>query len=54
MPRKTRRPTLILTQEQKEQLQQLASSRKAPVREAQRANILLRIQKTCRSLRLKG
>ena len=42
MPRKTRRPTLILTQEQKEQLQKLAGSRKAPVRKAQRANILLR------------
>jgi transposase len=42
MSRKTRRPTLILTREQKEQLQQLAGSRKAPVREAQRANILLR------------
>src|SRR4030067_563911 len=42
MSRKTCRPTLILGKDEKEQLQQLAGSRKAPVREAQRANILLR------------
>ena len=42
MPRKSQRAALILGQDKKERLQQLASSRKAPVREAQRANILLR------------
>src|SRR4030065_529827 len=42
MSRKSQKATLILDQDKKEQLQQLASSRKAPVREAQRANILLR------------
>jgi len=42
MPRKTQRAKLVLQQDEKEELQRLASSRKAPVREAQRANILLR------------
>jgi len=42
MPRKSRKAKLVLDQDKKEHLQQLASSRKAPVREAQRANILLR------------
>jgi transposase len=42
MPRKSQKAKLILDQEKKEKLQLLASSRKAPVREAQRANILLR------------
>ena len=42
MPRKSQKAKLILDQDKKEQLQLLAGSRKAPVREAQRANILLR------------
>ncbi|RPJ11240.1 MAG: IS630 family transposase [Deltaproteobacteria bacterium] len=42
MPRKSRKAKLILTPERKEQLQRIASSRKAPLREVQRANILLR------------
>jgi transposase len=42
MPRKSQKAKLILDQDKKERLQLLASSRKAPVREAQRANILLR------------
>jgi transposase len=42
MSRKTCRPKLVLDQDEKEQLQQLAGSRKAPLREVQRANIILR------------
>ena len=42
MPRKSQKAKLILDQEMKEQLQQNANSRTAPVREVQRANILLR------------
>jgi len=42
MPRKSQKAKLILSQEKKEQLQQIANSRKAPLREVQRANILLR------------
>jgi len=41
MPRKSQRDKLVLTQEQKEHLQQIANSRKLPLREVQRANILL-------------
>ena len=42
MPRKSRKAKLILNQEKKELLQQIANSRKAPLREVQRANILIR------------
>lgn len=42
MPRKSQKAKLILSQEKKEQLQQIAHARKAPLREVQRANILLR------------
>src|SRR3989339_1073829 len=42
MPRKSQKAKLILTPEKKEQLQRIAGSRKAPLREVQRANILLR------------
>jgi transposase len=42
MPRKSQKAKLILSQEKKEQLRQIANSRKAPLREVQRANILLR------------
>ena len=42
MPRKSQKAKLILGEENKEQLQQLANSRKEPVRKAQRASILLR------------
>jgi transposase len=42
MPRKSRKAKLILDKEQREQLNKIAQSRKAPVREVQRANILLR------------
>lgn len=42
MPGKSQKAKLILNQDEKKQLQQIANSRKAPVREAQRANILLR------------
>ena len=42
MPQKSHKAKLILTPERKEQLQRIASSRKAPLREVQRANILLR------------
>lgn len=42
MPKKSQKAKLILTPEKKEQLQRIASSRKAPLREVQRANILLR------------
>jgi transposase len=41
MPRKSQKAKLILEVEQKEQLQKLSQSRKAPIREVQRANILL-------------
>ena len=41
MPRKTQKAKLILDAKQKEQLQKLSQSRKAPIREVQRANILL-------------
>src|SRR4030042_3674111 len=42
MPRRSRKAKLILTPEKEEELQRIASSRKAPLREVQRANILLR------------
>ena len=42
MPRKSQKARLILTKEQKEELQKTVQSRKAPIREVQRANILLR------------
>ncbi|MBI4285163.1 MAG: IS630 family transposase [Chloroflexi bacterium] len=42
MPRKTKKAKLVLDRDKKEQLQHLANSRKAPVREARRASILLR------------
>src|SRR4030066_1491762 len=42
MPQKSQKAKLILDPEKKEQLQRIASSRKAPLREMQRANILLR------------
>jgi transposase len=42
MPRKSQKAKLILSQEEKEQLEQIANARKAPLREVQRANILLR------------
>ena len=42
MPRTSQKAKLILDKEQKEQLQKISQSRKAPVREVQRANILLR------------
>jgi transposase len=42
MPRKSQKAKLILGEEQKEQLQKISQSRKAPIREVQRANILLR------------
>jgi len=42
MPRKSQKAKLILSQEKKEQLQQIANARKEPLREVQRANILLR------------
>ena len=42
MPRKSRKAKLILDEEQKEQLSRISQSRKGPVREVQRANILLR------------
>jgi transposase len=41
MPRKSQKAKLILDAKQKEQLQKLSQSRKAPIREVQRANILL-------------
>src|SRR4030042_6852700 len=46
MPRRSRKAKLILTPEKKEELQRIASSRKAPLRELQRANILLRYSKS--------
>jgi len=42
MPRKTQKGKLILSNKQKEELQKTVQSRKAPIREVQRANILLR------------
>jgi transposase len=42
MPRKSRKAKLILSKETHEQLQKIAQSRTSPVREVQRANILLR------------
>jgi hypothetical protein len=42
MPRRSRKAKLILTPEKKEELQRIANSRKAPLREVERANILLR------------
>ena len=42
MPRISQRAKLVLEQEQKEHLQQLANSRKSPMRKVQRANILLK------------
>ncbi|MHB8277779.1 MAG: helix-turn-helix domain-containing protein, partial [Candidatus Humimicrobiaceae bacterium] len=42
MPRKSRKTKLILDEKQKEQLSKISQSRKAPLREVQRANILLR------------
>jgi transposase len=42
MPRKSQKAKLILNEGQKEQLQKISQSRKAPIREVQRANILLR------------
>lgn len=41
MARKTKRAKLHLTSEQRSMLRQLSKSRKAPLREAQRANVLL-------------
>jgi len=41
MPGQSRKAKLILDQDKKEQLQRIVNSRKAPVREVQRANILL-------------
>ena len=42
MPRKSQKAKLVLDEKQKEQLKTISQSRKAPIREAQRANILLR------------
>jgi transposase len=42
MPRKSRKAKLILGKEQQEQLNKIVQSRKGPIREVQRANILLR------------
>ena len=42
MPRKSQKAKLILDEGQKEQLNKISQSRKSPVREVQRANILLR------------
>jgi len=41
MARKTKRAKLLLTKEQRGHLEQLSRSRKAPLREIQRAKILL-------------
>ncbi len=41
MARKTKRAKLLLTKEQRAQLERLSKSRKAPLREVQRAKILL-------------
>lgn len=42
MPRKTQKAKLVLSQEQEAELRKTVQSRKAPIREVQRANILLR------------
>ena len=42
MPRKSQKAKLILDKEQKEQLHKISQSRKGPLREVQRASILLR------------
>lgn len=42
MPRKSWKAKLVLDEKQKEQLKTISQSRKAPIREVQRANILLR------------
>lgn len=42
MPRKTQKAKLILSKEQQEDLKKTVQSRKAPIREVQRAHILLR------------
>lgn len=42
MPRRSQKAVLVLDQEKKDRLQRLANSHKAPVREAQRAGILLK------------
>jgi len=42
MPRKTQKAKLVLSKEQQEELKKTVQSRKAPIREVQRANILLR------------
>lgn len=42
MPRKTQKAKLVLSKEQQEELKRTVQSRKAPIREVQRANILLR------------
>jgi len=42
MPRKSQKAKLIFDEKQKEQLKTISQSRKSPIREVQRANILLR------------
>jgi transposase len=42
MPRKSQKAKLVLSKEQREELRKTVQSRKAPIREVQRANILLR------------
>jgi len=42
MPRKTQKAKLVLSKEQQEELKKTVQSRKAPIREVQRAHILLR------------
>lgn len=42
MPRKSQKAKLIFDEKQKEQLKTISQSRRAPIREVQRANILLR------------
>jgi len=42
MPRKTQKAKLVLSKEQREELKKTVQSRKAPIREVQRAHILLR------------
>ena len=42
MPRKTQKAKLVLSKEQEAELRKTVQSRKAPIREVQRANILLR------------
>lgn len=42
MPRKRQKGKLVFDEKQKEQLKTISHSRKAPIRDAQRANILLR------------